>query len=76
MSYVYDWLGRVDGHGLVASVRLVPDADGRFVLPTVPEGPGKISRNDPLAQGQEFAPWEVVSEFEVQPGGVQRIVLP
>lgn len=74
--YSYDWQGSVADHALVATVRIVPDQDGRFVLPTVPEGRGKISRNDPLADGQEFAPWEVVSEFELAPGGVERVRLP
>jgi RNA polymerase sigma-70 factor (ECF subfamily) len=74
--YSYDWDGSVADHALVANVRIVPDSDGRFVLPTVPEGPGKISRNDPLAEGQEFAPWEVVSEFELAPGGVEHVRLP
>src|SRR5262249_28156620 len=74
--YSYDWLGQVPDHALVANLRLVPDPDGRFVLPTVPEGRGKISRNDPVAQGQEFAPWEVVGEFDLAPGGVERVHLP
>jgi RNA polymerase sigma factor (sigma-70 family) len=58
-----------------ARVRIVPDDSGSFVLPTVPPGPGKISRNDPPADGQEFAPWEVVAEFEVEPGETERLVL-
>jgi RNA polymerase sigma-70 factor (ECF subfamily) len=68
--------GSVPGHALKASVRIVPDADGRFVLATVPEGRGKISRNDPPGEGQEFAPWEVLSEFELAPGEVRHVDLP
>src|SRR5262245_48503456 len=72
----YEWLGSAPGHTLTASVRIVPDVDGSFVLPAVPEGRGKISRNDPPAEGQDFASWEVVAEFELAPGGVERVRLP
>lgn len=74
--YSYAWLGSVAGHALTAEVRIVPDAEGRFLLPTVPEGPGKISRNDPPAEGQEFAEWEVIAEFSVPPGAAQSVVIP
>jgi len=74
--YRYEWSGNAAGHALTARVRIVPDADGRFVLPTLPEGGGRISRNDPLAQAQEFAPWEVLSEFSLAPGGAQSLALP
>ena len=60
-----------DGHSLAGSVRLAP-TDGSFELSTLPEGPGEIARNDPPGAGQEFAPWEVVVEFELAPGAVQR----
>jgi hypothetical protein len=72
----FDWKGSVPGHVLRASVRIVADAEGRFVLPTVPEGAGTIARNDPPADGQEFAPWEVVSTFELAPGGTLAVMLP
>ncbi len=74
--YSYNWTASKDGHALTGTVRIVPDAGGRFVLATVPEGPGTITRNDPPAEGQRFGKWETVAEFELAPGGLQRIAIP
>jgi hypothetical protein len=74
--HAYSWLGSAPGHALTVSLRIVPDATGSFELPCVPAGPGKISRNDPPNDGQDFAPWVVVSEFDVPAGGARGVVLP
>ena len=74
--HAYEWAGHSAGHELRARVRIVPDADGRFVLPCVPEGAGRITRNDPPGEGQEFAPWENVAEFTLAAGGVERVRIP
>ena len=74
--YAYEWFGAVPGHELQARVRILPGADGSFVLPCLPAGRGKILRNDPPAQGQSIAPWSELAEFELRPGEGRRIDLP
>jgi len=74
--YSYEWSGEEGGHALRAAVRIVPGADGRFVLPTVPAGPARIRRNDPPADGQELGGWETVAEFTVPPESLRKIALP
>ncbi len=74
--YTFEWTGRAEGHVLRARVRIVPDDDGRFVLASVPEGPGKIARIDPPAEGQRIGSPEIVAEFEVPAGGVLPVAIP
>jgi len=73
--YRYTWTGSIGGHGLRARARLVPDPAGHFELAPVPAGPGTLSCNDPVGQGQEFAEWETVAEFEVPAGGAHTLVI-
>jgi hypothetical protein len=72
----YRWERVIDGRRVSAKVRIVPDADGRFVLPVVPAGAGTIQCNDPPGEGARFGQWEVVAEVEVPAGGVRVVELP
>jgi RNA polymerase sigma-70 factor (ECF subfamily) len=74
--YSYEWSGTEGGHALTGTVRILPDADGRFVLPSVPPGAARIRRNDPPPEGQRSGEWVTVTEFVVEPGGLRTIVLP
>lgn len=73
--YVYNWRRSEGGRSLTGSLRIVPDAEGCFVLPTVPEGPGMISRSDSSVEGHRLGESETAAEFELPPGGLQRVEL-
>ncbi len=73
--YEYRWERTLDGRKLSALVRIVPSENGHFVISTVPEGHATIQRNDPPGEGYRQGMWEIAAEFEVPPGGVQRVEL-
>lgn len=59
-----------------AYVQVIPDESGRFHLPLVPAGPGRLTRVDLQALDGDPAAFETLVEVEVPAGGSARVVVP
>ena len=61
-----------DENGLSAAARLRPDASGRFALPIVPAGAGRIVRFLP---DERWGSWSDLASFELEPGETRALDL-